>query len=656
MHINRKVWIISPLIFIIDVIMLIMTFISFFYDEKVFLFELSISVLLLIMSIIGSVKSNYYINAVINGMNKSLTNSRGIIDNINIPVLIIYKNNDVVYYNSVFKENFNIERSIIGESLIQFINEDQLNEMTLNGTVNVSYGNRNYKIYATLQNKLYFIYFIDNTEYIRLKNDTDSKKPVVMSIVFDNIEEFLPNNRDRQSLKVLLEVDSVVSNWVTTNNGLFEKLSESKYMAIFEDKIIDSFIESKFDILDNVKNIKTEDGKYATISIGVGRYGKDLKESELLANNALDMALGRGGDQVAIIQENGMYNFFGGILETSVKKSKVRARIIAYKILDYINMSNKVIIMGHKYSDLDSVGSSLGMYGVIEKFCQKDAYIAINRSETAAESLICDIESKYSKSPFISQQIAEELIDKETLIMIMDTHSKSFLESDRIYELANKVVVIDHHRLTMDYIDDAVVFYHEPSASSTSEMVTELIQYMASSLTDKVQAKALLAGIMLDTKNFIIKTSARTFEAAAYLRLKGADTIAVKKLFADPMNAYKLKCKLMSQVEVYNNCAVVCATESIEDDINMKIICSQVADDLLSIDNIVASFVIYDNFGSINVSARSLGEINVQLIMESMGGGGHQSMAGTQIKNKSILDVKNNIIEILNNMKNEEHD
>ena len=384
-----------------------------------------------------------------------------------------------------------------------------------------------------------------------------------------------------------------------------------------------------------------------TLSIGIGRTASTIAESESFAKQALEMAQGRGGDQAAIKTVTG-FEFYGGVSKGIERSTKVKARIIANQLIQLVESSDRVYIMGHKLSDLDSVGSSVGLACAIRNLGHK-ADVVVNSLASLSTQLISRLNQPDSPdSLFLSPDNAVQSITDNSLLIIMDTHNPAMLESGELHSKAKQVVIIDHHRKTVNYIDNSLIFYHEPYASSASEMVTEILGYFgeAGKIT-ALQAEALLAGIMLDTKNFTIKTGVRTFEAAAFLRKLGADTVNVKGLFANSIENYRQKVALVSNAEIYKRCAVATTTMFSPD---MRLIAPQAADELLNIENVDASFVYYRNAGDeIYVSARSLGALNVQLVMEYLGGGGHQTMAAAQLKSISLEDAEKRVKEAIDN-------
>ena len=410
-----------------------------------------------------------------------------------------------------------------------------------------------------------------------------------------------------------------------------------------EERNFRDLLEDKFSILEEIKALSFPGGKEATVSIGVGRGGKGYRENELQARKALEMALGRGGDQAAV-KTGESYRFFGGGSSGYAKLDKVRARVIAGTLIDHIKAADNVLIMGHANSDLDCIGAAIGIWSAVTKTQKKPAHIVVNQKQSVATQIIESMKNAGNGNMFMEPDEAVVSAGDKTLLIIVDTHSPTFLESVELYEKCKKIVVIDHHRMMVNHIDNSLVFFHEPFASSASEMATELIQYMGDNILTRLEAEALLAGIMLDTKNFVLKTGVRTFEAAAYLRQCGADTVEVKRLFSNSIDSYKTKYQIVSQAEIYNSCAIACADDLGSD---VRVTAAQAADELLSLHDVVASFVIYQNSDTICISARSLGDVNVQLIMEQMGGGGHMTMAGAQLKNSKMSEVREKLVDII---------
>lgn len=509
------------------------------------------------------------------------------------------------------------------------------------------FGGRRWTVYgsrASADEALFVAYLVDDTV---LKNRADeylAARPAVLLIAVDTYDEVLKEMKDSDRARIAGEVDYALEQFVGQATGFLRRTSASRYVAVVEERYLSQIIAARFSILDTVRAIGDEQGT-VTLSIGVGRGGETLCEGMDMAAQALDMALGRGGDQAAVKTEDG-FAFYGGVSRSVEKRSKVKSRIIASALKDLIEQCEEVFIMGHKRSDLDCVGAAVGMLRFC-KMCKKPASVVVNRRQSFAANLIREFEKAGFGDDFISPEQAENAITKDTLLIIVDVHMPQMLESNQLYEMAANVVVIDHHRKGVGYIDNSVIFYHEPYASSASELVTELVQYAGGEKEDKMtplEAQALLAGITLDTRNFALHTGVRTFEAAAYLRRMGAQTQEVKKLFCDTLESYTYKAKLVAAAQVYEGCAI-----SVSDDVpaDMMVVVPQAANDLLSISGVEASFVAVDTGSGINVSARSMGDVNVQVIMEQLGGGGHLTMAGAQLREATLKETKQRLMDII---------
>ena len=434
-------------------------------------------------------------------------------------------------------------------------------------------------------------------------------------------------------------------DWIKEAKGIFRKLSDEKYFVVFKEKYLKNFADNKFNIIDKIHDFKIDEHRYATVSIGISRGEESLSEAAVEAKNALNMSLGRGGDQVTIKKKN-YYEFFGGTSQGLEKRSKVKTRVVAMALLEKIQESDTVFIMGHKYSDFDSVGSAVALWSVCTRVKKKKAYVVIDKEQSLARSAIDHIEKFSSDKMFVSPSQAISFVTPKSMLIVVDTHSIKFLESADLYSKVKNVAVIDHHRMAIDKIDNAAVFFHEPFASSACEMVAEMVQYMFDGHLKKSEAECLLAGIMLDTKNFTLKTGIRTFEAAAYLKKKGAESIEVKRMFSSSIDMYRLKYNVIANSHVFDS-FVISRLEKADIEDNARVACSQAADELLNLKNIKASFVLFKSDGKINVSARSLGNVNVQLIMEELGGGGHQTMAAAQVAYSSFDEVEEKLVKII---------
>ena len=645
---KKKVWIASPLFFIFPVF-LAGTAIYNFSNKLVFALELAAAVISLALILFVNFRINRRISASARAFSElaSGENYRAF-EAFSLPVAAVGDREDIIWYNDAFLKTVAQKKDCTGDSVSRFLYPKDLKQTITEAGVNVSIGNRQFTVYGSRMSFGSLLYFVDDTYFKRISREYSEKHTCVALISFDNPDDVLTSGiSNMEDAKVKSELEALLVNWSQKMGGFIRKLSNNRYILLTDEIHIINAKEGKFDILDQVRAIKTNNMP-PTISVGIGRGASTLEESERWARQALDMALGRGGDQVAIKQKGDSYEFFGGRSKGVEKRDKVRTRVIAATLSDIVPGCDAVYIMGHKFSDLDALGASVGMWAAVTRGLNKPAYIVVNKNQSLARSMIHVMEdANEGKVIFISPQEAQQLVTRKSMVVVVDTHSPAMVESEELLDKTNNVIVIDHHRMMVNYIKNTALFFHEPYASSASEMVTELTQYISSRVLTHVEANLLLAGIMLDTKSFVIKTGVRTVEAAAYLRRRGADTVEVKRMFANSFETYVNKAQIIAGASIENHVAIACGNEVVPD---MRIIAAQAADELLNIEGVKASFVLYTENGIVNVSARSLGDMNVQLVMEKLGGGGHHSMAGAQISDTSNEEVVRKIREIVKTM------
>ena len=645
---RKKVWVVSPLFYLMAGVMVLMALAAWRYNKILFLIEGTVAALAVLAVLVSDILYRRNISTTVKAARRVLSGEEeAAFQAFSLPVAVVAPAGDIVWANEAFAGSLCGGKRFLGDNVLKYIYPKTFRQVMSEHGAAVSHGGREYTVYGARSKAGYILYFVDDTTFKAISKEFRERKPVVCLASFDNREELVRDSLGGDDSRITGEVDAVMRHWVIQEmNGFIYRLDSSRYLFVVDDAHIEQAKQKRFRVLDEVRAIRgARNNMSATISIGVGRGAKDVAESERWARQALDMALGRGGDQVAVKQEGDSYEVFGGLSKGVEKRDKVRTRGIAATLSDHIKASDQVFIMGHKNSDLDSVGSAVGMWAAIHKGLEKPAHVVLNGNQTLAGPLVEMAEEAYPEQPlFVSPLEALQSATDRSLLIVVDTHSVDFVESRELLERVPRVVVIDHHRMMVSHIKNALIFYHEPYASSASEMVTELAQYIKASSIDAVDAQALLAGIMLDTNNFVMKTGVRTFEASAFLRRRGADTIAVKKLFSDSLDTYKQKSQLVSGAEIYKGCAI--ATSS-QDRGDLRIPAAQAADELLSIRGVQASFVLYRSGGDVNISARSLGDVNVQVILEEFGGGGHFTMAGAQIKNTAVGDVRQELVRVL---------
>lgn len=611
------------------------TVLSFFFSRTLFYISLVFLIVGAIFVIWRYGRIRYDIRRFISRISDNLNQGeRDSLAAFPLPVAVCSSKSEVIWYNEDFRTQVLDYQETYGEAVDTILPGVNAADMQKLHCVDIVLNHRCYSVYISplrvRDTRLYVLYYVDNTQLKEIAQEYALSRPSVMLVYIDNIDEAVANTRESERAQLSGRVETMLEDLAGSTTGIIRKYTSDRFMLVIEQRHLDNLIENKFDILDRVRTIRAnEQGVRLTLSIGVGS-GETMAESEQMAQQAMEMALGRGGDQAAVKSRNG-FEFYGGVSKGVEKRTKVRTRVIASALLELINSCENVLVMGHRFSDLDCVGSACALAAAARQL-NKPAYVVTQRGKTLAPELIERYIACGSGDIFIEPDDAMSLAGPSTLLLITDTHSPRMLEWLPLYETANNVVVIDHHRKMVDHIDNAVIFYHEPYASSASEMVAELIQYMVPDGVAKLEAEALLAGIMLDTKSFVMKSGVRTFEAAAYLRRQGADTVEVKRLFAGSMETYRKKADIIAKAYIYRCTAITCDESG---DSNVRVATSQAADELLSIKGVDASFAMFTDGDDVNVSARSLGDFNVQLVMEAIGGGGHLTMAGALLKNTS---------------------
>lgn len=544
-----------------------------------------------------------------------------------LPVLVGSAAGSVLWYNNAFAKDVLGEGEAYGETLSTLTGGHTLAEISKKRMIDVVYNGKRYSVF---RNRLrdgsdICLYYVENTRLKEIAEEYIASRPVVLSVFIDNLEEMSAEVRDSERAQLAGKVETLLEEWLGRGKGLLQKYDSDRFLIVTENRYLEEMIKERFNILDTVRNMSDGVHKTVTLSIGVGQDAT-VAAAAVKAAQSLEMALGRGGDQAAIKTKNG-FDFYGGVSKGVERRTKVRTRMIASALNKLIGASNRVLLVGHAFSDMDSIGATAALALHIRKM-GKSAYVVVDKDQSLAKELIRHLEQTDS-TLFLSPQDAELLIDGDTLVIVADTHIPERVDG-RILKNAKIVAVIDHHRRMVGAIENPVLFYHEPSASSASEMVAELLQYMGEPVPSKPEAEALLAGIILDTRNFVLRAGARTFEAAAYLRRLGADTVKVQTLFSATMELYRQKAALVSDAVIYKNMAISVGAGNGAD---ARIAASQAANELLTICGVIASFTLMKTDAGINVSARSLGEVNVQLITEALGGGGHLTMAGAFLKN-----------------------
>lgn len=582
--------------------------------------------------------------------------------NLPIPLCILEFDGNISWYNNKFYDmtespdllGENIDNIIKNLNLRKVLNENK--EMY----TDVTYKDREYTvIYNVIKNEqnkqvkyLMMLYWIDKTDYLSLAQKYEEEKNVIMLIQVDGYDEVLKSASEEKRSLISVEIERILFGLENSLQAAVKKTAKDKYIVIANQRSLSKLQENKFTILDTIRNITYSNTLPVTISIGVGREGNSIHENIKWAAGALDLALGRGGDQ-AIVKTKDKFEFYGGKSKAVEKTTKVKSRLIGHALKEIVSQSNNIYIMGHKYPDLDAMGAAVGIYDIC-KSLKKETYIVLDQVNESIDEFVSRLnKQEYYKDLFINKEEAIKNCTKDTLVVVVDTHRPSYTECEELLGISKKIAVIDHHRRGVEFIQDTVLSFHEIYVSSTCEMVTEVVQYLEDDVKiNKLTAEGLLAGISLDTKFFAFKTGVRTFEAASYLKKAGADTTEVKKLFRTNVEDFKTKAEIISNTNIIDN--RICISYSKMKSENINVVIAQAADELLTVKNVEASFVLGEKNGIIFISARSLGKINVHVLMEKLGGGGHMDIAGAQLEGVSIQEAYKKVNYIIEQYLREE--
>ncbi len=637
-------------------VMLIFTIVTFFFDPRVFAAEL------LILGILF-----YYYRAVNRHRQREImryienisyhvdTATKDSMLNFPMPMVIVKLDSGEVIWSN---DRFN---SITGE-------HDHLFEMHILDVVpgfdtrwimegktecpyEVSIGKRKYTVFGSvvrsaeggMRGLLGTLYWMDTTESAEMRTEYALSRPVVCMIVLDNYDELMKDTSYPVQSSLLASIDSKIVEWTAQTEGILKKYERDRYLLVFEERFLPKLVETRFSVLDSVREIVSPTNMPATVSIGIGKDDPAFKGNYQQATLAIDMALSRGGDQ-AVIKNHVTFEFYGGRSKELEKRTKVKSRVMANALAELISDASNVLVMGHKLPDIDSIGAAVGIMCAARKR-QRQCRIVCDTDQQSAELLIKRLLQfpEYEKA-FISVQDAMLMADNHTLLVVVDTNRPEYAESQELLQACTRVAVIDHHRRAATYIEHAALNFHEPYASSTCELVCELLQYIVDTPDIlRCEAEALLGGIVLDTKNFSMHTGVRTFEAAAFLRRAGADTLEIKKIFQSDLQSCIRRYEIIKEAQMYSGNIAIAAVDSPVD----RIIAAQAADELIDVIGVEASFVLFSSGDTIVASARSLGKVNVQLIMEKLGGGGHMMNAGAQIKGETLETVRARLIDTI---------
>ncbi len=579
-----------------------------------------------------------------------------------MPIVISSLDGTILWYNKHFGQIMG-GKGIPGRNLVQYIPQFDPNQLAHGGLnyENIRINDRIYSITCSpvkigdedLDSRIILLfYWKDITDQTAVEEKFRKRQLVLAYVYVDNFDEVLANTEEAQRPMMIAEIEGRLGKWAMNLNAGWQKYERDRFLMIMDSEMLDELEANKFGILDDIREIDIGNHINPTLSIGVGVGGDNPFQSADYAKTALDMALGRGGDQVVVKRGTKLY-FYGGKTKAVEKRTKVKSRVIAGVLRELMEQSNGVYIMSHELPDLDSIGSALGLYRCA-RFIGKEAHIVLKESNPSIYYLMMELQkSEEHQNLFVSPQEALARLDANSLLIVVDTHRPSFTEAPELLSEAERVVVIDHHRRSAESIENAILAYLEPYASSTSELVSEIVQYFDEKLRlNTLEADALLAGITMDTKSFTFKTGVRTFEAASYLKRAGADPTSARQFFKDDIETY------IARAETVKNASIlvpgIATSECPKGVKNPSLIAAQAADNLLTIRGINASFVLAQVEGGVIISGRSLGNINVQLILEKLGGGGHMTIAGAQLENITMEEAKSRVISAVEEYLKEE--
>ncbi|MBQ4160940.1 MAG: DHH family phosphoesterase [Clostridia bacterium] len=568
--------------------------------------------------------------------------------NFPFPMVVTQLDGKVSWYNQDFA------KIVKGESLYdKYITEIVENlkwgdvlRMHEGITLDVVYNESEYSVSGSIikpdQKKdgeyLVLLYWLDVTETNTLRTKYLNEKTDVAIIMIDNYDDVMNNMEDSAKPQLISMIDRKVNEWLSSTSGILKKTERDRYLYFFEHRYLNKLIDGKFSVLERVRELNEGNKAPVTISIGIGTGGEDITVNDHYSRMALDMALGRGGDQ-AVIKDETQFKFFGGKTKEHEKSTRVKSRVIAYALRQLITSKQRVVIMGHKNPDFDTIGAAVGLSRAV-KNRKKPVYIVCGEHGSGVEGIIQSLRAQEDcEGMFIQPHEADALVDDDTLLIVVDTHRPSMTENSGLLEKAGEIIMIDHHRRSTEFIENCSLVYHEPYASSACEMVAELLQYTDSRVAlTRPEAEAVYAGICLDTKHFTFKTGVRTFDAASFLRKHGVDTTTVKRMFQSDLAQYNSRSAIVSRMKMVREGVAISVCEDRFD--NPSVLAAQAADEMLNLDGVECAFAVVSTEEMVFISGRSWGKVNVQVILEKLGGGGHMTVAGAQLRDLTLEDAR----------------
>ena len=630
------------------IIIFLLGFITFWFNRYLAIAEVIIAALLCVVNYVYKKYTEKRISDMFETMTLQIgSETHNALMHFPLPTLLIEKDGKIKWYNELFLVMTNEQHLYdknIHELIPGLVPETTATDPRVSVLTTVTYDNRTFRVFGSnsqlgdTKSDVIVLYFDEITEYEDLKQKYINEKTFECLVFVDNYDELMESAARNTTPQLQGQLYKYINDWSNENGGVLIKYEKDKYCILFEYSRLDDFIKNKFDILSKIRGISEGNTIPASVSIGIGLNGKDIVENDQFAKAAVNMALGRGGDQ-AVIKDQEQFRFYGGTSKEYEKSTRVKARVVSFALSGLITNADNIIVMSHKNADVDSLGAAFGVYRLC-KMQDKPVNILLESYDQTVKNMLDRLENAEEyEGVFLNAQQAMAKCTEGTLFVVVDTHKPSLLEAPQLLQKAKQIVLIDHHRRGTEFIENTALIYHEPYASSTCEMLTEILQYSSDKMSlTKLEAECLYAGIVIDTKHFTFKTGVRTFEAASFLRKQGVDTIAIKTMFQQDLTTYIKRATIIRDAEIFRDHIAISVYREVEK--NIQIVVAQAADELLNIKGITASFVLCKTENGVNISGRSLGGINVQVILEKLGGGGHMTIAGAQLNNLSLEEAK----------------
>ncbi len=626
--------------------------VAFFFHRVLGIAELILFAALLIFNFLHNKQRTEMVLELVDNLTLDVDQAaKSSLMNFPLPTVMLRLDGKITWYNEGFEEIFGTEHlfEVDIQTLVEgFSLSDVVDTEKQTIETNVRYGDRFFHVIGNLSalpedsKYLVVLYWQETTALHTLEKRLDNERVFIGMVLLDNYDELMQNTKESTKPQLIAQIEKNVNDWVGQFGGLLYKCERDKYVVLFQYRQLEAILRNKFELLNKMRAIDLDNKIPVTVSIGLGVDGEDMVENNSYAQEAINMALGRGGDQ-AVVKDRQQFRFYGGGNKEYEKSTRVKARVVSFALKGLIANASNVVIMGHKNADIDSFGAAFGLQRACKQL-GKPVNILLGNHDNTVKNMLERLENEEEYTGlFVNNQQAEDMVREDTLLIVVDTHKPGYVENSHILGKTKHIVVLDHHRRGAEFIENTALVYHEPYASSTCEMVTEVLQYIDDRLDlRKLEAEALYAGIAIDTKHFTFKTGVRTFEAASYLRKHGVDTVAIKTMFQQDLTTFVRKAEIIKNATILRDHIALSTCKVTGED--YQVLVAQAADEMLGIKGIQASFVLCETKEFISISGRSLGSINVQVILEKLGGGGHLTMAGAQLYDVTLSEAQERLV------------